>query len=223
MKWYGGYGEIMNLFLLEVAGVFVFLSLFVKISVQWYVTGDTGVREVSHGSLRTKVLIFTAFSCFLGSILLDNPPPSAELSFWKVFTVFPSFFTFYGFRYYASGFLGTLGLLGLIYSQLAMGVDWRIGVDTQEKTGLVTTGLFGVTRNPIYDFACLGILSLPLYLLSPLSLVGALLIIGAFHGQVVLSEEPYLLKLHGEKYRRYCKRVPRWILFPLLNSPLSKK
>ena len=42
------------------------------------------------------------------------------------------------------------GIAGTVYAQLAMGDAWRIGVDQQETTTLVHTGVFGRVRNPIY-------------------------------------------------------------------------
>ena len=35
---------------------------------------------------------------------------------------------------------------------MAMGASWRIGVDPEETTELVTGGVFGLCRNPIYTF-----------------------------------------------------------------------
>src|SRR5215210_4353737 len=43
------------------------------------------------------------------------------------------------------------GLLTTVVAQLAMGESWRIGVDTEERTALVTDGPFSVVRNPIFS------------------------------------------------------------------------
>jgi protein-S-isoprenylcysteine O-methyltransferase Ste14 len=39
----------------------------------------------------------------------------------------------------------------------------------------------------------------------------ALLVGLAFHLRVVLAEEPYLARTHGEAWREYAARVPRWL------------
>jgi protein-S-isoprenylcysteine O-methyltransferase Ste14 len=33
----------------------------------------------------------------------------------------------------------------------------------------------------------------------------------AFHLRIVLHEEPYLARTHGEVWPRYAARVPRWV------------
>jgi len=38
----------------------------------------------------------------------------------------------------------------------------------------------------------------------------ALIVATAFHLRVVLGEEPWLARTHGEQWRAYASRVPRW-------------
>src|SRR5271154_2821781 len=42
------------------------------------------------------------------------------------------------------------GLVLFLTAQWQMGVSWRIGIDEATKPGLVDTGLFRLSRNPIY-------------------------------------------------------------------------
>src|SRR4029450_11991122 len=44
-----------------------------------------------------------------------------------------------------------LGFTGTIVAHLQMGDSWRIGVDSDETTPLVTVGLFCSVRNPIFS------------------------------------------------------------------------
>lgn len=95
-------------------------------------------------------------------------------------------------------------------AQEDMAASWRIGIDTGERNGLVTEGLFRLCRNPIY----LGLMTALLgYCFMIPGLFMALLTASAivlFHVQARL-EEAYLLEIHGEEYARYCRRVGRFL------------
>ena len=112
----------------------------------------------------------------------------------------------------ASGIaLFTAGLAGTLYAQIAMGESWRIGVDEEERTDLVTDGPFALVRNPI--FAAMLPTSLGLTMLVPnaVALIGLAALIVALEIQVRLVEEPYLLKVHGGAYSEYASRVGRFL------------
>lgn len=104
-----------------------------------------------------------------------------------------------------------MGLGATLYAQIAMGDSWRIGVDPEERTALVTQGPFALVRNPI--FAGMLPASIGLTLLVPnavaLAGLGALLI--ALEIQVRLVEEPYLRQVHGQTYDDYARRVGRFV------------
>jgi len=52
---------------------------------------------------------------------------------------------------HATGVAVTIvGIVLTVVAQYALGESWRIGVDTDERTALVTTGAFGIVRNPIF-------------------------------------------------------------------------
>ena len=40
----------------------------------------------------------------------------------------------------------------------------------------------------------------------------AVMIMLAFHLRIVIGEEPWLARMHGEEWERYKLRVPRWLL-----------
>jgi protein-S-isoprenylcysteine O-methyltransferase Ste14 len=103
------------------------------------------------------------------------------------------------------------GLVATLNAQIAMGESWRIGVDPQEHTALVTSGPFAVVRNPI--FAAMFPASLGLALLVPnvVALAGLAALWLALEIQVRLVEEPYLLRAHGDAYREYAASVGRFV------------
>ena len=97
-----------------------------------------------------------------------------------------------------------------ILAQSRMGESWRIGIDSEHKTKLVQTGVFRISRNPIY----LGIMvTLPaLFLVIPnaITLLIFVLAVVVINIQVRLEEE-YLKATHGDEYVNYTQRVRRWI------------
>lgn len=80
-----------------------------------------------------------------------------------------------------------------------------------ETTELLTTGIFSISRNPIY----LGVSILPVgfgFIFNSWWVIGssaptAYLI----HYLLILSEERYLLDTFGKQYVKYCTQVRRWI------------
>ena len=112
----------------------------------------------------------------------------------------------------AGAVLAVAGIGLTFLSQLSMGDEWRIGVDTGEETGLVTSGAFAMVRNPI--FGCMILTGAGLAILVPnvISAVGLLLLVAAIELQVRFVEEPHLRRLHGKIYDAYAAQVGR--LFP---------
>ena len=95
-------------------------------------------------------------------------------------------------------------------AQAQMGTSWRIGIDTENKTALVTEGLFRLSRNPIFLGMRLNLLGL--FLVLPNAVTLALWLLGdvSIQTQVYLEEE-HLLTLHRDAYEQYRRRVRRWL------------
>jgi protein-S-isoprenylcysteine O-methyltransferase Ste14 len=107
--------------------------------------------------------------------------------------------------------LVVLGIVVTISSQLAMGDSWRGDVDPDVRTSLVTSGPFALVRNPIFSGAALTAIGLALVVPNVLSLAMLVLVLAGLEIQVRLVEEPYLLRVHGEAYRRYAARTGRFV------------
>ena len=103
---------------------------------------------------------------------------------------------------------GGLGLL--LWSLISFGRSFRVGIDTDRPDRLVTSGLFAVSRNPIY--VAFASVLLGQFLIFPNWIL--LLYMGAatwlFHRQV-LREEEYLKKHYGDEYANYFRRVRRYL------------
>ena len=108
-----------------------------------------------------------------------------------------------------------LGLLGfaLIWTIIAQGHmknSWRIGIDTETKTELITTGLFGLSRNPIFLGMTIGLGGL--FLTTPNALTIIFLILGYVLIQIQIRlEEEFLTNQHGQNYLTYKQKVRRLI------------
>jgi protein-S-isoprenylcysteine O-methyltransferase Ste14 len=106
-----------------------------------------------------------------------------------------------------------LTLLGLVVTWIAqgqMGKSWRFGPDRDAPPPLVTSGIFGVTRNPIYLSMMLA--STGMFLLLPDAVSLALWALSlASLGVLVRLEEDFLKGVHGEAYGDYLRRVGRFL------------
>jgi len=76
---------------------------------------------------------------------------------------------------------------------------------------LVVSGLYRYSRNPMYVGVALVLLGWALTFPSRTLAIYAACVITAFHLRIVLGEEPWLARTHGEAWNRYRARVPRWI------------
>jgi protein-S-isoprenylcysteine O-methyltransferase Ste14 len=88
----------------------------------------------------------------------------------------------------------------------------------EEPPKLVRQGLYQVSRNPMYIGVVLAVFGQALIFASAdVALYGAAIWL-LFHLVVVLLEEPHLHKERGLSYDEYCRRVPRWLGWPLRKS-----
>jgi protein-S-isoprenylcysteine O-methyltransferase Ste14 len=103
-----------------------------------------------------------------------------------------------------------ISLIWIVYAQISMGKSWRIGLDTENKTQLVTSGIFSLSRNPIF----LGMMSciLAIFLIIPNLLTFCVLLLSYFVIQIqVRMEEEFLTMQHGSSYLSYKNSVRRWL------------
>lgn len=117
------------------------------------------------------------------------------------------------FLFYLIGFFtGLMGLSLCFYAQVKMGNSWRVGVDTNAKTDLITTGLYKYIRNPTY--LGLFLLNMGLWLIWPTWTVFLFNLVFVLLLDIqVRCEEDYLSSMHGSKYIEYKKRTKRYIPF----------
>lgn len=115
----------------------------------------------------------------------------------------------------APAYGGVLAMLGglvlCLAAQRAMGASWRIGVDPDERTTLVTTGLFGAMRNPIFTAMSLFAAGSALAVPTAVTVLGLLVATAGIVAQVLVVEEPHLRRQHGPAYDAYVARSGRFL------------
>jgi protein-S-isoprenylcysteine O-methyltransferase Ste14 len=183
-------------------------ALYVLVAFGWRTwlqvrrTGESGFRGFSGGTqgrVAGAVLAAAEIACVLAPVAalasVVAPPPALLHPALQL----------------AGLFLMLLATALTALAQLQMGDSWRIGVDPQETTALVTHGLFRAVRNPIFTGMGMAVLGLALLVPNLLSLAGLVLVALGLELHVRRVEEPYLLRLHGERYRRYAASVGRFL------------
>ena len=103
-----------------------------------------------------------------------------------------------------------LSLAWVVLAQAQMGASWRIGIDAASSPPLVTSGIFRLSRNPIF----LGMRAslLGLFLVLPNAVTLSILLSGEILIQVqVRLEERHLSAAHGSGYDGYRAGVGRWL------------
>jgi protein-S-isoprenylcysteine O-methyltransferase Ste14 len=101
-----------------------------------------------------------------------------------------------------------VSLLWIGIAQYQMGISWRIGIDEQHKTKLVTQGIFSISRNPIFLGMIVSVFGLFLIIPNALTFFLSLCTYVVIQIQIRLEEE-FLSKQHGKEYEAYKVKTKR--------------
>jgi len=102
------------------------------------------------------------------------------------------------------------GLLLLLWSIISFGKSFRVGIDVSRPDRLITTGVFAISRNPIYVAFALVLVGQFLTFSNWILFIYMGGGIWLFHRQVLLEEE-FLTRHYGKEYVDYCGRVRRYL------------
>ncbi len=110
----------------------------------------------------------------------------------------------------AGAILISIALIVGLAALYAMKNSWRVGIKYDQKTDLVTTGIYSISRNPY--FLSYNILFAGIFMILPSIILGSLIIalMITFHF-MILEEEQYLSKVQGESYLIYKKQTGRYL------------
>ncbi len=103
-----------------------------------------------------------------------------------------------------------VALVWIIIAQYQMSNSWRIGIDEENKTSLVTKGIFSISRNPIFLGMIVTVFGLFLILPNALSFFLTLTSYFIIQIQIRLEEE-FLERQHGRSYQDYKSKTRRLI------------
>jgi len=183
--------------------VFILTAVFGRMILQYRMTSDYGIRFTGKDS--TPVHIAASLLLLVSGLIIVFCTLGLTMGYLK-HSFQPSLIQMtIGYILYS------LGLITVLVSQYQMGTAWRIGVNADEKTELVTQGVFKQVRNPIYTGLFIG--SVGLWLVSPSTLLmfGLLGLYVAVELFVRKVEEPYLLEQFGTEYDEWCRSTPRYL------------
>ncbi|UQZ87954.1 isoprenylcysteine carboxylmethyltransferase family protein [Deltaproteobacteria bacterium Smac51] len=107
-------------------------------------------------------------------------------------------------------FLAAAGTAFFIAAMTAMKTNWRSGYDLHQKTSLVASGPYKISRNPAFVGFNLLYIGCSLVYPNIINLLATIFAISAFHRQI-LEEELFLESAFGEQYQQYRAHVNRYL------------
>lgn len=102
------------------------------------------------------------------------------------------------------------GLLLFIWALISFGNSWRIGIDKDNPGGLITSGVFSFTRNPIFVFIDLYFIGTFFIITNLFFAIFAIAVLAGIHFQI-LQEEHFLHEHYKSDYKSYAQKVRRYI------------
>jgi len=182
--------------------VLLFVLLVTVILVRSAMLGRRGIKSIVFGEDKRDFLL-VPFVLLIAYIVVAV---AFELPIWEV-AVRP----FWQLAWLAvvGVVVCTLSLVGAVATLNSFGDSFRVGIDEQKPDKLVTTGMFAISRNPIY--LCFLAFMVGQFLIHPnvVLLVSWGLFAMAIHRRV-MREERFLVKHYGEEYVAYFEKVRRY-------------
>lgn len=184
--------QIVAILILSVFYAFYFAKIFIQ-KRQSIKTNQMGIGDKPKRVLFIErimsVATVLAFVSGVGSIFLVRQFPVAGLRV-------------------AGVVIGIMGVIIFALATVTMKNSWRVGIP-EEKTALITDGIYKWSRNPafvgfdlLYLSICLMFFNIPLAVVSVWAAV-------MLHLQI-LQEEAYMHDIFGEEYEQYQKHTLRY-------------
>lgn len=194
---------MVNTAALALFGVWFVVIFVVRSWVQKRDTGDSGIRPgafAADASILERVAYVLLIVAFAGAVGAPIAAMAGLEPLWDNSAV-----------RWVGAVMAVTGI-GLTYAaQVGMGTEWRIGIDRTEVTGLVTSGVFGLVRNPIFTAMIFTAVGFALMVPNAVAIIAVVCLVLAIEMQVRFVEEPHLRRLHGTGYEQYAAEVGRFV------------
>lgn len=110
-----------------------------------------------------------------------------------------------------AGWLGVVILAGALFvfwrAHVDLGLNWSPSLEIREKHELITRGIYGVIRHPMYASQWLWVIAQPLLLQNWIAGWLNLLVFIPFYILRVKPEEQLMVDHFGDQYRAYMEKV----------------
>jgi len=188
----------------NILSVCAFALFVIIVLIRAAVMRRKGIRALVFGQTSKSDFLLVPMVLAIAYTVLAN---TFALPMWKPL-VWP---------FWASTIPGWLGLalcaaaiVGFALTLISFGDSFRVGIDTKTTDKLVTTGMFAVSRNPIYVCFLLFFTGLFLIHRNVVIAVAVVLFALTIHRQA-LREEAFLKGHYGVEYEAYCRKVRRYL------------
>ncbi len=199
--------QAINLISLILLSVFV-VSYFMKLAILYKkdkikanVLGRAGKDRSIH-----LAEVFVKITSFAGVLLWTLETALSQLlSQFDSFLQLSKLFNFIGLLIMAGG------VTFFILAVITMKNSWRVGIDKETKSSLITHGIYRYSRNPA--FVGFNLMFTGLFLTFPgiLTLLVLLANLISFH-LLILQEERHLKESFGREYLKYIEKTPRYLV-----------
>ena len=110
-----------------------------------------------------------------------------------------------------AGWFGVVILAGALFvfwrAHADLGLNWSPSLEIREKHELITRGIYGVVRHPMYASQWLWVLAQPLLLQNWIAGFANLLVFIPFYILRVRAEEQLMIEKFGNQYQAYRQKV----------------
>ena len=193
----------------QVITLIIFLLVFFGRSI-WLRRKGTKVIVLGSGKKGFTALLEKSFLIFFSIWLIEIGIHSLHLNIQFLPLVLVKQIFNNQIIQFAGAIVIFVSLLFFCLALISFNSSWRVGIDTVSPGGLITTGVFSVTRNPIFLAMDLYFLGTFLIYSNLFFLMWFVFIALGFQFQI-RHEETFLLKRYGGNYRKYMAQVNRYI------------
>ncbi len=107
-------------------------------------------------------------------------------------------------------FIAFEAMLFLYFSLWQLGLNTKVGLPRNDDIRLRTSGIYRLSRNPMYMGLILLAVASAIYVPNPVNIAATVTGIGIQH-LIILGEEKFLTRQFGERYKTYKQHTRRYL------------